>query len=107
MTPPRLPLANTVMVTIANGRAASGYIPDDESYGHQSFQVLGARNKVGCAEASIAGGLAGMIGPLCGWREENHLRFSEIIHSILKFTGPPIQQENASLGQSHSCAAIR
>jgi hypothetical protein len=48
-----------------------------------------------------------MIGPLCGWREENHLRFSEIIHSILKFTGPPIQQENASLGQSHSCAAIR
>ncbi len=56
------PLANTVMVTLANGRASSGYIPDDESYGHQSFQVLGARNKVGCAEASIAGGLAGMVG---------------------------------------------
>jgi hypothetical protein len=56
------PLANTVMVTLANGRANSGYIPDDESYGHQTFQVLGARNKVGCAESSIADGLAGMVG---------------------------------------------
>jgi hypothetical protein len=55
------PLANTVMVTLANGRANSGYIPDDESYGHQSFQVLGARNKEGCAEQSIANGLDGMI----------------------------------------------
>jgi len=55
------PMANTVMVTLANGRAGSGYIPDDESYGHQTFQVLGARNKEGCAEQSIANGLTGMI----------------------------------------------
>lgn len=56
------PLANTVMVTLANGRANSGYIPDDESYGHNSFQVLGARNKEGCAEDAIANGLTDMIG---------------------------------------------
>jgi len=56
------PLANTVMVTLANGRANSGYIPDDESYGHKTFQVLGARNKEGCAEDAIANGLTEMIG---------------------------------------------
>ncbi len=56
------PMANTVMVTIADGRADSGYVPDDESFGHNSFQVLGSKLKVGCAESSIADGLAGMIG---------------------------------------------
>ena len=33
------PLRNTVLVTSANGRLG-GYIPDDASYGHQTFQVL-------------------------------------------------------------------
>ena len=56
------PMANTVMVTIADGRADSGDVPDDESFGHNSFQVLGSKLKVGCAESSIADGLAGMIG---------------------------------------------
>lgn len=60
------PLANTVMVTLANGQAGSGYIPDDESYSHQTFQVLGARNKEGCAEQSIANGLTGMISQYVG-----------------------------------------
>jgi neutral ceramidase len=55
------PLANTVMVTLANGRAPSGYIPDDASFGHNSFQVLNSRLKVGCAEQSIADGLAKMV----------------------------------------------
>ena len=55
------PMSNTVMVTLANGRANSGYVPDDESFTHNSFQVLGARNKEGCAEQSIADGLTGMI----------------------------------------------
>ena len=55
------PMANTVVVTIANGRSTSGYIPDDASFSHLSFQVLASHLKVGCAEASIADGLTGMI----------------------------------------------
>jgi neutral ceramidase len=43
------PMANTVMVTLANGAAPSGYIPDDASFSHNSFQVLGSRLKLGCA----------------------------------------------------------
>ena len=55
------PLANTMMVTLANGRADSGYVPDDASYSHNTFQVLGARIKPGCAEQTIANGLADLI----------------------------------------------
>ena len=55
------PLAHTVVVTLANGRAETGYIPDDESYSHQTFQVLGTKLKAGCAEAAIANGLSEMI----------------------------------------------
>jgi len=51
------PIAHTVVVTLANGRANSGYIPDDASYGHNTFQVLGTRLKPGCAEQGIANGL--------------------------------------------------
>ena len=60
----RSPLSNTVMVTLANGRAGSGYIPDDASYGHYTFQVNGSRLQPGCAESAIANGLAGMINEL-------------------------------------------
>ncbi|MDH3371771.1 MAG: neutral/alkaline non-lysosomal ceramidase N-terminal domain-containing protein [Gammaproteobacteria bacterium] len=56
------PLAKTLFVTLANGRSNSGYIPDDESYGHQTFQVLGTRLKPGCAEAGIAAGVAELAG---------------------------------------------
>jgi hypothetical protein len=55
------PLANTMMVTLANGRANSGYVPDDASFSHNSFQVLGSRLKPGCAESSIADGLTQLI----------------------------------------------
>ena len=55
------PMTNTVMVTLANGRAPSGYIPDDASFSHNSFQVLGSRLEVGCAEDSIADGLTRLI----------------------------------------------
>ena len=58
------PLSNTVMVTLANGRAASGYVPDDASYGHYTFQVNGSRLQPGCAESAIANGLIGMIDEL-------------------------------------------
>jgi neutral ceramidase len=55
------PMANTVMVTLANGAAPSGYIPDDASFSHNTFQVLGSRLKPGCAEDSIANGLTDLI----------------------------------------------
>jgi hypothetical protein len=57
----RSPMANTVVVTLANGRANSGYIPDDASYSHNTFQVLGTRLKPGCAEQGIANGLVEMV----------------------------------------------
>jgi neutral ceramidase len=55
------PMANTVVVTLANGRANSGYIPDDASFGHETFQVLGSRLKPGCAEQTISNGLDDMV----------------------------------------------
>ena len=55
------PMANTVVVTLANGRASSGYIPDDASYGHNTFQVLGTRLRPGCAEQGIANGLVELV----------------------------------------------
>jgi hypothetical protein len=48
-------------VTLANGRASSGYIPDDASFGHDTFQVLGSRLKPGCAEQGIANGLVDLV----------------------------------------------
>lgn len=54
-------MSNTVMVTLANGAAPSGYIPDDASFSHNSFQVLNSRLKPGCAEDSIANDLTNMI----------------------------------------------
>ena len=55
------PMANTVIVTLANGRSPSGYIPDDASFSHNTFQALGSRLKIGCAEDSIADGLTKMV----------------------------------------------
>jgi len=55
------PLSNTVMVTLANGRANSGYVPNDAAFGAYTFQVLGSRLKPGCAEQGIANGLSGLI----------------------------------------------
>ncbi len=45
--------SDTVVVTLANGRADSGYIPSDEAYGHKTFQVLDTHLKPGCAENGI------------------------------------------------------
>lgn len=55
------PLANTLLVTPANGRANSGYVPDDTSFGAYTFQVLGSRLKPGCAEDGIVNGLVDLI----------------------------------------------
>jgi len=55
------PLANTMLVTIANGMANSGYVPNDAAFGAYTFQVLGSRLKPGCAEDSIVNGFVDMI----------------------------------------------
>jgi neutral ceramidase len=55
------PLAHTLLVTIANGRANSGYVPNDAAFGEYTFQVLGSRLKPGCAEDGIANTLVDMI----------------------------------------------
>ena len=44
------PASKTLMVTLANGSAGSGYIYSDEAYSHLTFQVIGSRLKPGCAE---------------------------------------------------------
>ena len=51
------PVADTTLVTLANGAANSGYIPNDTAFGAYTFQVLGSRLKPGCAEDAIVNGL--------------------------------------------------
>ena len=55
------PYAATMMATLTNGSARSGYIPDDESYGKYTFEVLSSRVKPGCAEAAIVNGLLDLM----------------------------------------------
>jgi hypothetical protein len=55
------PMADTFMVTLANGMANSGYIPNDTAFGALTFQVLGSRLKPGCAETAIVNGLLDLI----------------------------------------------
>ncbi len=47
------PANKTIVVTLANGMANSGYIYSDEAYSHLTFQVIGSRLKPGCAEERI------------------------------------------------------
>lgn len=55
------PFKATMMTTLTNGSARSGYIPDDESYGKYTFEVLSSRLKPGCAESAIVKGLLGLM----------------------------------------------
>jgi hypothetical protein len=55
------PYAKTMMATVTNGFANSGYIPDDASFGHQTFEVLSSRLQPGCAETGIVEGIIGMM----------------------------------------------
>ena len=58
----RSPAAKTMMVTLANGAANSGYIAPDDAYSHLTFQVIGSRLKAGCAEDGIINNALEMIG---------------------------------------------
>ena len=55
------PIANTLVVTLANGVANSGYVPTDEAYGHNTFQVLDTHLKPGCAENGIVNAALDLI----------------------------------------------
>jgi hypothetical protein len=55
------PLRNSMMVTLTDGNAGSGYIPNDESFSHNTFEVLGSRLKPGCAEDGIVNGILGLM----------------------------------------------
>jgi neutral ceramidase len=50
-----------MMVTLANGRANSGYVPNDAVFGAYTFQVLGSRLRPGCAETGVANTLTDLI----------------------------------------------
>lgn len=56
------PSTRTMMATLTNGMARSGYIPNDTAYGMYTFEVLSSRLKPGCAETSIVNGLLDLMG---------------------------------------------
>ncbi len=55
------PLSRTMLVTVTNGMANSGYIPNDEAFGYQTFEVLSSRCKPGYAENAIVDGILDLI----------------------------------------------
>jgi hypothetical protein len=55
------PYKATMLTTLTNGSARSGYIPDDGSFGKYTFEVLSSRLQPGCAESSIVGGILDLI----------------------------------------------
>jgi hypothetical protein len=55
------PYKATMMTTLTNGSARSGYIPDDASFGKYTFEVLSSRLQPGCAETSIVNGILSLI----------------------------------------------
>jgi neutral ceramidase len=56
------PYKATMLATLTNGSARSGYIPDDASFGKYTFEVLSSRLQPGCAESAIVNGIVGLIG---------------------------------------------
>jgi hypothetical protein len=55
------PYTATMMATLTNGMARSGYIPNDAAYGMYTFEVLSSRLQPGCAETSIVNGILDLI----------------------------------------------
>lgn len=51
------PYKHTVLVTLANGMANTGYVPHDAAFGYHTFEVLSSRLQQGCAENGIVDGL--------------------------------------------------
>jgi hypothetical protein len=55
------PYKATMLATLTNGSARSGYIPDDASFGKYTFEVLSSRLQPGCAETAIVNGILELI----------------------------------------------
>ncbi len=55
------PFARTMMVTLTNGMANSGYIPNDAAFGYLTFEVLSSRCKPGYAENAIVNGILDLM----------------------------------------------
>ncbi|KAH8647692.1 hypothetical protein BX600DRAFT_503091 [Xylariales sp. PMI_506] len=57
------PMKKAMLVTMSNGKAPSGYIPDTESFlTHLTFEVLGSNLVPGsCAEDGISGNLSSLV----------------------------------------------
>jgi len=55
------PYARTMMLTVTNGIANSGYIPNDAAFGYYTFEVLSSRLKPGFAENGIVNGILDMM----------------------------------------------
>lgn len=56
------PLKHTMMSTLTNGVARSGYIPNDAAFNFNTFEVVSSRLKPGCAETAIVDGLLDLVG---------------------------------------------
>lgn len=55
------PYARTMLATLTNGMAPSGYIPNDAAYGMYTFEVLSSRLHPGCAETAIVDGILDLM----------------------------------------------
>lgn len=57
------PMNKTMLVTMSNGKAPSGYIPDTESFlTHLAFEVLGSNLVPGsCAEDGVSGKITALV----------------------------------------------
>jgi Neutral/alkaline non-lysosomal ceramidase, N-terminal len=55
------PYAHTMLATLTNGRAQSGYIPNDAAYGMYTFEVVSSRLAPGCAEDAIVNGILDLM----------------------------------------------
>lgn len=53
--------AKTIVATMTNGEANSGYVPSDDAFGKYTFQVLSSRLQPGHAESDIVNGLVDMM----------------------------------------------
>jgi hypothetical protein len=53
--------ARTLLATLTNGTARSGYIPHDAAYGQYTFEVISSRLGPGCAESAIVEGILGLM----------------------------------------------
>jgi hypothetical protein len=55
------PYKQTMMATLTNGMAPSGYIPNDAAFGYNTFEVVSSNLKPGCAETAIVDGLLDLM----------------------------------------------